>query len=71
MREQDEACKCSRSLHHKVSSYFVLLKIQESLMSIEIMYWNKPQKSLSQQLLFEVSLFMFHLFLLFIIMNIR
>ena len=40
-------------------------------MSIEIMYWNKPQKSLSQQLLFEVSLFTFHFFLLLIIMNIR
>ena len=44
----------------KFSYSLSLLKIYENLMSIEKMYCNESQKSLSQQLLFEVSVFRFH-----------
>ena len=44
----------------KFSYSISLLKIKESLMSIEKMYFNDSQKSLSQQLLVEISLCRFH-----------
>ena len=44
----------------KFSYSLSLLKIYENLMSIEKMYYNESRKSLSQQLLFEVSVFRFH-----------
>ena len=43
----------------KFSHSLILLKIWENFMSIEKMRSNKSQKSLSQQLLFKVSLFQF------------
>ena len=49
----------------KFSHSLILLKIWENFMSIEKMRSNKSQKSLSQQLLFKVSLFSLILFLLF------
>ena len=43
----------------KFSYSLFLLKIKENLMSIEKIFCNESQKSLSQYLFFEVSLFRF------------
>ena len=44
----------------KFCDSFFLLKVWENVMSVEKIYCNKSRKSLSQQLLFEVSLIRFH-----------
>ena len=44
----------------KFSHCLLLLKIKENFRSIEKMYCSETRKSLSQPLLFEVSLFRFY-----------